>query len=272
MRLLFAALFATSQAFAQQPPPSGKTTEQQARSYVTSAFITGAAPMVLSETVTVSPELRQRLSLTAEADSRAVYKALVALTTGKPVIVRSAEPDEVAKAQAPAAPDKPIFALESGDATLILQYDLERDNIAFIGLPGAVAVAAPVVAPAPPERVPDAPAPAAAVPAPVQKPEPPPPAVEAPKPAAVAAPAQPTAPPAPAVEASKPVLQVVEPQVPRAVAKQPPPAARPAPVATRVQAPVSQPETRPLLRKSGPCEIKPVMTDQDLVNCGATPR
>ena len=28
----------------------------------------------------------------------------------------------------------------------------------------------------------------------------------------------------------------------------------------------------PLLRKSGPCEVKSVMSDQDLVNCGATPR
>jgi hypothetical protein len=31
-------------------------------------------------------------------------------------------------------------------------------------------------------------------------------------------------------------------------------------------------DKRPPLRKSGPCEIKPVMSDQDLVNCGATPR
>jgi hypothetical protein len=228
MRLLFAALLATSQAFAQQPPPSGKSTEQQARSYVTSAFVTGAAPMVLSESVTVSPELRQRLGLAAEADSRAVYKALVGLTGGKPVLVRRAEPDEIAKAQAPAALDRPLFALELGDATLIAQYDLERDNIAFIGLPGAVAVAAPVVAPAPPQRVPDTPPPAAAVP--VQKPQP-------------------------------PVLQVVEPQLPRAVKSAAPAAQQ-----------VSQPAPQPLLRKTGPCEIKPVMTDQDLVNCGATPR
>jgi hypothetical protein len=214
MKFLFAALVATSQVFAQQPPPPGKTTEQQARSYVTSAFVTGAAPMVLSENVTVSPELRQRLGLAPEADSRAVYQALVALTAGKPVQVRRAAPDEVAKAQAPATPDKPLFALESGDATLILQYDLERDNVAFIGLPGAVAVAAPVVAPAPPQK-----------------------------------------------------LQVVEPQVPRAV-KPAAPAARPAPPPATVQAT----ELRPLLRKTGECQIKPVMSDQDLVNCGATPR
>src|SRR5204863_8949791 len=178
------------------------------------------------------------------ADSRAVYQALVALTAGKPVEVRRAEPDEIAKEQMPAASDKPLFALESGDTTLILQYDLEGDNIGFIGLPGAVAVAAPVVAPAPPQTLPEV----AAQPAPPAAP-PPPPAIEAAKPA--------------------PVLQVVEPQVPRA-AKPATPAARPA--AAAAPAPESRPESRPLLRKTGACEIKPVMSDQDLVNCGATPR
>jgi hypothetical protein len=236
MKFLYAALFATSQAFAQQAAPA-KTTEQQARSYVASAFVTGAAPMVLSDGVTVSPELRQRLDLAPEADSRAVYKALVALTAGKPVQVRPAAPDEIAKAQ-------------------ILQYDLERDNVAFIGLPGAVAVAAPVVAPAPPQRVQEAPAPAAATPAPA-----------APAPAAAVL--------VPVQKPEPPVPQVVEPQVPRAV--QPAAvAAKPAPPAPRAQAPESRPasppESRPLLRKTGPCEIKPVMSDQDLVNCGATPR
>ena len=100
---------------------------------------------------------------------------------------------------------------------------------------------APVVAPAPPEKLPEVAA------------QPPPPA----------------APPHPPLETSKPAaaLQVVEPQVPRSV-KPAAPAARPAPPATRAQAP----EPRPLLRKTGACEIKPVMSDQDLVNCGATPR
>ena len=242
MKFLFAALLAASQAFAQQPPPAAKTTEQQARSYVASAFITGAAPMVLSESVVVSPELRQRLGLAPDADSRAVYQALTGLTVGKQVQVRSAAPDEVAKAQAPSAPDKPLFALEAGDATLILQYDLERDNVAFIGLPGAVATAAPVVAPAPPQKLPDAP-----------------PAVAQTPPAMAPTPSK----------AEPPVLQVVEPQVPR-MARPAAPVVRPtqpaAPVAARA------PEARPLLRKSGPCEIKPVMSDQDLVNCGATPR
>ncbi|HYR34024.1 MAG TPA: hypothetical protein VEQ87_07020 [Burkholderiales bacterium] len=245
MRLLFAALLTAGQAFAQQAP--AKSTEQQARSTIATAFITGAAPAVLSETVTVSPELRQRLGLAPEADSKAAYKALAAMTSGKPVQVRRAEPDEIDKGQTPAAPDRPIFVLESGDATLIVQYDLDQDNIAFIGLPGTVAVAAPVVAPTPPQRVPETPA-------------------EAPKPAVVAAP---PAAAAPSLQKPEPlVLQVVEPQVPRAMNPGATAPVRPAQPA----AAVPPPEARPLLRKSGPCEIKPVMSDQDLVNCGATPR
>jgi hypothetical protein len=228
-------LLAGGQAFAQQAPAPAKTTEQQARSYIASAFITGAAPAVISEKVTVSPELRQRLGLTPDADSKAVYQALAALTSGKSVLVRRAGADETDKAQAPAAPEKPLFAVESGDTTLIVQYDLDQDNIAFIGLPAVVAVAAPVVAPTPPQQVPEAP-PEAPTPAPVQKPEP-------------------------------PGLQVVEPQAPR-VLKSAAAAVRP----VQPAAATPEPSARPLLHKSGPCEIKPVMSDQDLVNCGATPR
>jgi hypothetical protein len=234
MNLLFAALIAAAPAFAQQAQPAAKTTEQQARSSIATALITGASPTVLSETVTVSPELRQRLGVAPEADSKAVYQALAAMTSGKPVQVRRAEADEVDKAQTPAAPEKALFTVEAGDTTLVVQYDLNQDNIAFLGLPAAVATAAPVVAPAAPQRLPEAPA-------------------ESPKPAAVTAPAA----AAPAEKPASPVLQVVEPQVPRAMK----------PVAA-----VPPQEARPLLRKIGPCEIKPVMSDQDLVNCGATPR
>jgi hypothetical protein len=86
---------------------------------------------------------------------------------------------------------------------------------------------------------------------------------------------QPETKPEPAAAVQKPEppgLQVVDPQLPRApkpVAAAP---ARPAPppAPTAALRPAEPP--RPLLRKSGPCEIKPVMSDQDLVNCGATPR
>lgn len=64
-------------------------------------------------------------------------------------------------------------------------------------------------------------------------------------------------------------------RVPGARAGQPAAAPRqrpaPAPVAARPKAPpVIETESR--LKPTGPCEIRPVMTDQDLVNCGARVR
>jgi 2-oxoglutarate dehydrogenase E2 component (dihydrolipoamide succinyltransferase) len=244
--LVIAAL-AAAPALAQQKPAPAKTTEQQARSYIASAFMTGAAPAIVSEKAVVSPELRQRLGLAPEADSKAVYKAVTDMAAGKPIQVRRAAADEIAQSEAPApVSEQPIFALEAGDATLLIQYDLAQDNIAYVGLPGAVAMAAPVIAPSPPQRV--AEPTIAAAPAPAPKP-----AAEAPKPAPAE---QPQA------------LQFVEPQVPRAVK---PPAAPARPAQTAQAATFVEP-ARPVLRKAGPCEIKPVMSDQDLVNCGATPR
>jgi len=55
------------------------------------------------------------------------------------------------------------------------------------------------------------------------------------------------------------------------VAKPPLAKPKPAPVVARPQAP---PVTagEPPLKRTGPCEVKPVMTDQDLINCGARAR
>ena len=251
---LVVAMVAAAPALAQQPQ---KTTEQQARSYVASAFITGAAPVIMSEKVIVSPALQQYLSLPPGADGLATYNAIMNVASGKPITVRRAAADEISASEAPQpVSQQPIFALEAGNATLILQYDLAQDNISFVGLPGAVATAAPVIAPTPPEKVADtpvvptaAPAPAAA-PAVVAQTPPPPPA------------------PVPAAEAQEKALQVVEPQVPRASK----PAATAA-VAPRPAPPVMSMEQKlPPLKRDGPCVIKAVMSDQDLVNCGATPR
>ena len=265
--LLLLALGAAP-ALAQQPPT--KSSEQQARTYITSAFMTGSAPMILSDDVVVQPELRQRLALPADANSRTVYQALVNLTRGKLLQVRPAIRDEVLKAQVIATPGKPIFALEAGDATFVLQYDLDRDNIAFIGQPAQIASTAPVTPPTTVQQVAD---PASTVaqtaettppaPAPAEQPA----AASTPAPAAApvaAAPAEPAKPVA--EEPAKPPVQVVEPQVPRMTKEAP--AAAPA-----LQAARADPEpSRSFLKPTGPCEIKPIMSDQDLVNCGATPR
>ena len=119
-------------ALISAPPALGQeTTELHARSYVLSAFITGAAHAIISDSVTLSPQLRERLALPTNADSRAVYEALIALTENKPLAVRSASADE-----ARALPSKdakgPLIAIEAGEIKLLLRYDLERNNIAYI--------------------------------------------------------------------------------------------------------------------------------------------
>src|SRR5258706_6559439 len=97
--LLLAAALAAGPALAQQPQPPGKTTEQQARSYVASAFMTGAAPLILSEDANVSPARHHRLGLAPDANSRAVYHAILTFTGGKAGQVRRASPEEVTMAQ-----------------------------------------------------------------------------------------------------------------------------------------------------------------------------
>ena len=246
----FATAFAAAPAWAQQ----AKTTEQQARSYILSAFMTGAAPAVLSDDVKASPALRERLSLDAEADSRAIYLALVRQTSGKSFQVRPPSDDDMAKAEVKSEPGKPLFALDLGSAVFVMQYDLERDNVTYIAdATRPVAVTSPITAPVSPQPIAEAPKPAPEVP------------VAAPAPVApVAAPVAVTPPPAPEPVAR---VQVVEPREPRFVR---PPAA-PAMSAAPVQ--VTREASRlPPLRPSGACVIKPVMSDQDLVNCGATPR
>jgi hypothetical protein len=270
--IAFVLFLAAGSAAAQQP--ATKSDEQQARAYIASAFMTGAAPLILSDDVVVQPELRARLKLPADANSRTVYQALVNVTGGKLLVVRPAIRDEVLKSQALPASGKPIFAIEAGDSTLVVQYDLDRDNIAFVGQPAAIAMTQPVAPPAAPEQVTETPpqtaqaTPATESPAAAPAAAPAVPAAETPAPA-VETPAPAPAPETPAPPAAEPqqARQYVEPQVPHESTKggtaqpahlQPTRAAAPGPAAAR-------------LKPAGPCEIKPVMSDQDLVNCGATP-
>src|SRR5437762_6008873 len=116
--LITAIAVAASPALAQQ---QAKTTEQQARSYILSAFMTGSAPMVLSDDVKVMPVLRERLRLAPEADSRAVYLALVQMTAGKSLTVRTANEEELAKSETQAQPGKPVFAMDVSNSTFVLQ-------------------------------------------------------------------------------------------------------------------------------------------------------
>lgn len=128
--VLLAALLPAS-SFAQAEP----VTAQAARSYVWSAFLTGAAPAILSEGVQVDPALRQRLSLPPQASRDAIYRALIALTEGKPIQV-TVDPAR------PAALDRAALLVEAGkDVRLVVQYDLRSNSISFIGLPARKATA-----------------------------------------------------------------------------------------------------------------------------------
>ncbi len=232
-----------------QTTPTAPPTEAQARYYVFGAFLTGAAEDILSQRVSLGPELQQRLAIPPDADYRRIYGALIGLTESKPLRVRKATPEELSSYAAPAkyGLKEPLFTLEAGDIRLLVQYDLQANNIPFVGQlsrtpepPAAAVVERAVVPQAPP--APEAqPAP---LPVAVPKLAPLPAVVPKPAPLPVAVPKP--APPAVAVESPKPA--VVAPEKPR-----------PAP---RVDLPA----------RTGPCEVKPVMSDQDLVNCGAKPR
>ena len=230
----------------------GPVTERQAATYIRGGFRTDAAHAILSRDVRLGPELRRRLAVPQGADSRAIYEALIALTDPEALTVRKASADEVSR-YAPRAESElrqPLFALEAGDTTLLIQYDLQANNIPFVGqLAGPLDPAAPrpVVAPEPPKAV--------VIPAE------PPRVVIPPKPVAAPEPPKPVATPEP----PKPVVIRPEPPKPPAATAPPPPAK---PRAATVQAP--RPRAEPL-QPNGPCVVKPVMSNQDLVNCGATP-
>ena len=114
-------------------------TENDARSYVLSAFITGAAPAILSEDVALAPDLRERLGLAAGADRNAIYNALIALTDGKPLKVSGSLKD-VGDAITSSV-DRPVLEVHAGHERLLVQYDLQANNIAYVGLPGTPAMA-----------------------------------------------------------------------------------------------------------------------------------
>jgi hypothetical protein len=245
-------------------------TERQAATYIRGGFRTDSAHAILSRDVKLGPELRRRLAVPHDADSRAIYEALVSLTDPEALNVRKATDDEVSRYVPRAGSElrQPLFALEFGDTTLLVQYDLRANNIPFVGqLAGPLDPAAPrpVVAPEPPKAVaipPEPPKAAVIPPKPVAAPEPPKPvaAPEPPKPVATPEPPKPVA-----ARKPKPVIVRPEPPKPPAAAASPPPAK---PRAATVPAP--RPRAEPL-QPNGPCVVRPVMSNQDLVNCGATP-
>ena len=238
------ALLAAALASLCHAQPQAPTTETQARYYVYGAFLTHAVPEIMGQRVTLGPELEQRLGLASGADRLRIYDALMSYTDGKPLNVRKATPDEVAKYQPQAKRDlrHPVFRVQAGEIALLVEYDMQANTIPFVGqLAAAVQPARAAASPAVEQRSAPPVAPVAPTPAP----------------APVAAPAPKPAPPPVAVAAPKPT--------PAPVRAAPPAAVKPQ---ARVAPPPPAP-MEPQLRPTGPCEVKPVMSEQDLVNCRA---
>lgn len=126
------ALVAAESAIAQRRA----ATPQEALSYIYSAFLTQADPGVMSKGVAIGPELQKELALPATADGTKVYDALIAIAGHKTVEVRRATPQEVAEYGPRRGFDPnahPVYTLEVGELKFLLQYDLQRISIPFIG-------------------------------------------------------------------------------------------------------------------------------------------
>jgi outer membrane protein OmpA-like peptidoglycan-associated protein len=128
--LVFAQARSTAPAQAR-----GTTTPAQARAYIYGAFLTQAAPGIVSDNVKLGPELEKRLNLPAGADSGKIYEALVALTDGKSLDVRRASDDEVSGYGMVPGLDLalPIYTLQAGDQKFLIQYDLQANAVPFVG-------------------------------------------------------------------------------------------------------------------------------------------
>jgi outer membrane protein OmpA-like peptidoglycan-associated protein len=129
-----------------------RTTELQARSYIQSAFITGAAHAILSADVALGPRLRERLALPAQAERDRVYEAIFALTEDKRLTVRKSTGDEAASV-APRAAGRPVFALEGSAVPLLMVYDLDRNAIPYVALLGAASASGATMAPDSPKAL-----------------------------------------------------------------------------------------------------------------------
>jgi hypothetical protein len=85
----------------------------------------------------VAPELEKRLNLATGSDGATVYRALIEATGDKPVDVRKATPAEIAaygmrRGLDPNA-SHPLYTLEAGGQKFLVQYDLQKVSIPFVG-------------------------------------------------------------------------------------------------------------------------------------------
>ena len=112
-------------------------TEDDAISYIYSAFITRADPGVMGARVVLGPELQKELTLPADAEGPTVYRALIAALGPNAVDVRKARPEDVVaygtrRGFDPSAPH-PLYTVEAGPSRYLVQYDLRALSIPFVG-------------------------------------------------------------------------------------------------------------------------------------------
>ena len=126
------ALGSAQVAFAQRRP----ATEADALSYIYSAFLTQADPGVMGREVVLGPELQRAFGLPPSNEGPKVYNALLGFAGQKSPEVRKATPQEVAEYGARRGFDRTsgaLYTLEIGERKFLVQYDLERINVFFVG-------------------------------------------------------------------------------------------------------------------------------------------
>jgi outer membrane protein OmpA-like peptidoglycan-associated protein len=119
-------------AFAQRRP----ATEADALSYISSAFLTQADPGVMGRQVVLGPELQRALGLPPSTEGPKVYDALIGIAGQNNPEVRKATPQEVAEYGARRGFDRSsgaLYTVEVGARRFLMQYDLQRINVSFVG-------------------------------------------------------------------------------------------------------------------------------------------
>jgi hypothetical protein len=233
-----AAILVASQA-------AGQSAITEAESHILGAFSSRAEPGLLARDVRLGPALQRQLAGETARDK--VYAALIAQTVGGALRVAALSPVEatIHASLVGGNLSEPLVRIEAGEVALLMQYSAKEKQVVFVEQLRAPAARAE---PAPPPAAAPSPTPqepAAQLPA------------EAPKPAPIVGVPLPAEPP-PMVEKRAPA--VVKPKAATV-------AAPPAPPVQKAQ-PASAPAAAPM-KPRGECVIKPVMSDDDLHNCGA---
>jgi len=120
-------------SFAQRRP----ATEAEALAYIYSAFLTQADPAVMANPVVLGPELQRELLMPPNAEGAKVYDALIERAGKNTVDVRRATLQEVVaygdRRGLDAKSGRPLYTLEAGELRFLVQYDLQRVRISYVG-------------------------------------------------------------------------------------------------------------------------------------------